>query len=167
MKKLLLLFVALFLLGGCSYYYQASSKKEEVKPNEQVEQTEPSTTTPSTTTPSTPTQNDNVQTTNGLKLGTYKDVNNTYNGASLDTMTLYKDATALERSCTVNDECTDYKGTYSISGKYLYISLTKYQDKNGNWLEIPRDSDAPMEFEVVDSSTFKDMTRKYVFIFAN
>ena len=108
--------------------------------------------------------NDVVEVSKLVK-GTYKDVNNTYEGASLDTITLEEGNKALERSCNPNGGCTDYRGTYSINDNYLYISLTTYEDNNGNWHEIERDSDAPMEFEIVDNKTFQSGNKKYVFIF--
>ena len=75
--------------------------------------------------------------------------------------TLNKNGTVERLYCSTSSDCTNYKGTYSISGDYLYIQLTQYQTYSGSWEEVKRDSDAPMEFAILSQTSFKDAKTTY------
>ena len=158
MKKILIVLCGILLLGGCGFYTKGASSKASAVPND-TQVNEPS----EATKPAEPANNEPTTTTSNstLKVGTYIDKTRMYAGASLDTFTLYSNHTIERLYCTTSSDCTNYKGTYSISGDYLYIQLTQYQTYSGSWEEVKRDSDAPMEFAILSQTSFKDAKTTY------
>ena len=150
MKKVLIVLCGILLLGGCGFYTKGASTKPAP-----IEMPEDNIGEPTYNEPNSTTSN------KSLNYGTFIDKSRMYAGASLDTFTLNANGTVERLYCSTSSDCTNYKGTYSISGDYLYIQLTQYQTYSGSWEEVKRDSDAPMEFAILSQTSFKDAKTTY------
>ncbi len=93
---------------------------------------------------------------------TYYDKNNMYNGRLLSEITLNKDMSVKSFSCGRDAGCTEYKGSFTISGTTLTIILNKYQDVDGSWNTLPEKAQETKKYTIIDDNIFSNDNAVYI-----
>lgn len=100
-----------------------------------------------------------------LTLGkTYYNKDNMNNGKAsyITEITLSKDMSVRSYTCAKNAGCTEYRGSFKISGTTLTITLNKYQDVDGSWHTLPKEAQVSKKCTITDDNTFSDNNVIYV-----
>ncbi len=84
-------------------------------------------------------------------------------GASyINEITLNSDMSVKSSTCEKDSGCTEYIGSYTISGTTLTITLNKYQDVDGSWRVLPKDAQKEEKGTITDDNIFSINNMVYV-----
>jgi len=73
-----------------------------------------------------------------LKIGSYYNKNNMYNGSSLEWINFKDNETVEKTVCGAEAGCSLFKGTYEISGPLLKITINEYNEIEG-WIKLDKE----------------------------
>ncbi len=95
---------------------------------------------------------------------TYYNKDNMNNGGAsfITEITLNKDMSVISSTCAKDAGCTEYRGSFTISGTTLTIILNKYQDVDGSWRVLPKEAQESKKCTIIDDNIFSNNNVVYV-----